>query len=77
MTTRTELAYRSNGGLDVTLLWVHGDAKDTAVVCVCDKREGAYMEITAGPYLALNVYYHPFAYKDFATIEYEDSRLAA
>jgi hypothetical protein len=77
MTTRTELAHRSSGDLDVTLLWVHGDVKDKAVVCVYDKREGSYMEITAGPYLALNVYYHPFAYRNFATIDYEDSRLAA
>jgi hypothetical protein len=77
MTTRTELAHRSSSDLDVTLIWVHGDDKDKAVVCVYDKREGAYLEIPAERYLALDVYYHPFAYRDFATIDYEDSRLAA
>ena len=43
--TRTELAHRSGGGIVVTLVWVQGDGEDTAVVCVCDKREGAYFEI--------------------------------
>ena len=74
---RTELAYRSSNGTDVTLVWVHGDGKDRLVVCVCDRREGAYFEIPAEPYLALDVYYHPFAYRDFSTVDYEDSRLAA
>jgi hypothetical protein len=31
----------------------------------------------AEPYLALDVYYHPFAYRDFSTVDYDDSRLAA
>ena len=71
---RTELAHRSSGGLDVTLLW-QGD--DNVIICVCDAREGAYFEIPAEPSLALEVYYHPFAYRDFSTVEYADSRLAA
>jgi hypothetical protein len=29
------------------------------------------------PQLALDVYYHPFAYRGFSTLDYEDSRLAA
>jgi hypothetical protein len=75
--TRTELANRSSAGIDVTLIWVHGDDEDKVVVCVCDRREGAYFEIPAQRYLALDVYYHPFAYRDFSTFDYEDSRLAA
>jgi hypothetical protein len=75
--TRTELAHRSSDGVDVTLVWVRGDDEDKAVVCVCDSRQGAYFEIAAEPYLALDVYYHPFAYRDFSTLDYEDSRLAA
>jgi hypothetical protein len=75
--TRTELAHRSSEGLDVTLVWVREGGEDKAVVWVCDRREGAYFEIAAEPYLALDVYYHPFAYRDFSTVEYEDSRLAA
>jgi hypothetical protein len=76
-TTWRELAHRSGDGLDVTLLWARGDGADQALVCVSDHREGAYFEIPAEPYLALDVYYHPFAYRDFSTVEYEDSRLAA
>jgi hypothetical protein len=75
--SRIELAHRSTDSLDVTLVWVHGDSADEAVVCVCDSAKGAYFEIPAAPYLALDVYYHPFAYRDFSTLDYEDSRLAA
>ena len=75
--TRTELAHRWGDGIDVTLVWVRGDGEDKAVVCVRDRREGAYFEILAESYLTLDVYYHPFAYRDFSTVDYEDSRLAA
>ena len=75
--TRTELAHRSSEGMDVTLIWMRGDGEDKTVVCVCDTREGAYFEVTAQPHLALDVYYHPFAYRDFSMADYEDSRLAA
>lgn len=74
---RTELAHRSSAGIDVTLVWVRGGGKDEARVCVCDQRDGAYFEITTDPYLALDVYHHPFFYRDFSTVDYEDSRLAA
>ena len=74
--TRTELAHRSSHGFDVTLVWVQGD-EEKAVVCVCDRREGAYFEIPAERHLALDVYYHPFAYRDFSTVDHRDSRLAA
>jgi hypothetical protein len=74
---RTELAHRSSADIDVTLLWVRGDADDEVVVCVSDNREGAYFEIPTEPYLALDVYYHPFAYRDFGTLDYTDSRLTA
>lgn len=76
-TTRTELARRSGDGMDVTLVWVQDAGADSAIVCVCDRRAGAYFEIPAEPYLALEVYYHPFAYRDFSRVDYEDSRLAA
>jgi hypothetical protein len=76
-TTRKELAHRSSAGVDVTLVWVRGDGADETLVCVTDHKEGVYFEIQAEPYLALDVYYHPFAYRDFSTIDHEDSRLAA
>ena len=75
--TRTELAHREGDGVDVTLLWVRADREDQALVCVYDRREGAYFEIPTERYLALDVYYHPFAYRDFSTVDYVDTRLAA
>jgi hypothetical protein len=74
---RTELAHRSGDGIDVTLFWVRGIRNAATIVCVCDRREGAYFEIAAEPHLALDVYDHPFAYRDFSTLDYSDSRLAA
>ena len=76
-TTRTELAQRSGDGFDVTLLWVRGAGRDEAIVCVSDRRDGAYFEIAAEPYLALDVHRRPFAYRGFSTVDYRDSRLAA
>jgi hypothetical protein len=74
----TELAHRSDAGVDVTLVWIrNGGGADETRVCVSDLREGAYFEIPTEPYLALDVFYHPFAYRDFSTLDYEDSRLAA
>ena len=75
--THTELAQRSSDGLDVTLIWVQGDDVDKAVVCVCDRREGAYFEIPTEAHLALDVYYHPFAYRDFSNVSSEMDRLVA
>ena len=74
---RTELAHRGGDGIDVTLFWVRGNGDHATIVCVCDRREGAYFEIAAEPCLALDVYNHPFAYRDFSTVDYRDSRLAA
>jgi hypothetical protein len=54
-----------------------GQNDEAIVACVGDNRDGAYFEIAAEPYHALDVYYHPFAYRDFSMIEYEDSNLAA
>ena len=75
--TRTELAHRSGAGMDVTLVWLHGEDENTTVVCVCDSRDGAYFEIRAEPDVALDVYYHPFAYRNVSTIDDHDDRLAA
>jgi hypothetical protein len=76
---RRELAHRSADGLDVTLLWcpASGQTDESIVVCVCDSRDGVYFEIAAEPHLALNVYNHPFAYRDLSTVYYWNSRFAA
>jgi hypothetical protein len=77
MITLKELAHRCGDGVDVTLVWVRNGGVDQTLVCVSDHRGCAYFEIPAEPHLALDVYYHPFAYRDFSTVDYEDSRLAA
>ena len=76
-TKRTELAQRASDGMDVRLVWVHGGGEDAAVVSVLDSRQGEYFEIPTERFLALDVYYHPFVYRDFSTRDYEDGRLAA
>jgi hypothetical protein len=75
--TRIELAQPSAGRVDVTLVRVRGDREDAAVICVCDLRAGEYFEIPAEPHLALDLYHHPFAYRDISTVDYRDERLAA
>ena len=71
----TELAHRVNHGIDVMLVWVHGNGVDETFVSVCDTHEGRYFEIPAVPDLAFEVYEHPYAYLDVA--ECEPRRLAA
>ena len=64
---RRELARRSSSGVEVMLYW-HATL-DELIVCVCDERNGAYFEIRPPRYLALDVYYHPYAYADLAWVE--------
>jgi len=74
---RAELAHRTSAGIDVALVWERRDGAEELRVCVSDHQEGAYFEIAAEPYLALDVYYHPFAYRDFSVVDFADRRLAA
>jgi len=74
-TMRMELAHRSGAGVYVTLVWMPG--VDKTLVCVDDRRDGSHIERPAEPYLALEVYRHPFVYRDFSTVDLEDSRLTA
>lgn len=76
-TTRTELDTRSDDYAEVTLVWVSGDGVDETLVCVYAKDEGTYFEIATEPYLALDVFNHPFAYLDFAVAARDDRQLAA
>jgi hypothetical protein len=59
----TDLANRTNDGLNVTLVWAKRDGRDEVLVRVTDFREGDYFEIPAEPARALDVYNHPFAYR--------------
>jgi hypothetical protein len=63
---RRELARRSSAGVDVTLYW--HPRLDELMVCVCDERHGAHFEIRPQRHLALDVYYHPYAYADLAGV---------
>ena len=72
-----ELAQRSSAGVNVTLLWVHDANSESALILVHDQASGAYFEIPAEPYLALDVYYHPFAYRDFSTVDNEGTWVTA
>jgi hypothetical protein len=63
---RRELAHRSGAGVDVTLYW--HPTLDELTVRVCDEGQGAQFEIHPQPYLALDVYYHPYAYAGLAGV---------
>jgi hypothetical protein len=72
---RRELARRSSAGVDVTLYW--HPTLDEVIVRVCDERHGARFEIRPRRDLALNVYYHPYAYADLAGVHEKENRRAA
>ena len=79
LATRTELAHRTSDGTDVTLFWQRAggpDGEEKVVVRVVDLQGGTF-EIPAEPYLALDVYYHPFAYRDFGAIDDTSRQIAA
>jgi hypothetical protein len=76
-TTITELDYRSDEFAEVTLVWVTGDGVDETVVCVLAKQEDAYFVISTEPSLALDVFNHPFAYRDLARVVDEQTQRAA
>jgi hypothetical protein len=72
---RRELARRSSAGLDVTLYW--HPTLDELIVRVYDKRHGAHFEIRPQRYLALDAYYHPYAYADVEDVYETENRRAA
>jgi hypothetical protein len=63
---RRELARRSSAGVDVTLYW--HPTLDELTVSVFDERHGGHFEIRPQRSLALDVYYHPYAYADLAGV---------
>src|SRR5262245_36038874 len=72
---RRELARRASAGVDVTLYW--HPILDELIVRVCDERQGAHFEIRPQRSLALDVYYHPYAYADLADGYARENRRAA
>lgn len=55
-----ELAQRTSGDVEVTLLWSAFD--DRLAVTVSDSRSGEWFVLDAEADNALDVYYHPFAH---------------
>jgi len=64
---RTELAYRDNDGLSVSLLW--DSVRDTVAVVVADSNAGEMFELDATGENALDIFYHPYAYAAFRGVE--------
>jgi hypothetical protein len=60
MSSKRELAYRTNDGIEVTLLW---DAADGSVtVAVVDSYIGSSFELPVESESPLDVFHHPFGY---------------
>lgn len=59
-TTWTELSNRTNGGLEVTLLWSRSSGR--VKVAVSDSRLGDRFELHVAGADALAAFHHPFAY---------------
>jgi hypothetical protein len=72
---RRELARRSSAGVDVALYW--NPTLDELIVAVYDERHGTHFEVHPQRSVALDVYYHPYAYADLADVYEEESRRAA
>jgi hypothetical protein len=70
-----ELSRRSNGGIEVVLLWRETTGELT--VCVSDQRDGIYFELNPPSDLALDAYHHPYSYAGRSHTYYEDERIAA
>ena len=58
----TELAHRRSNGLDVSLLWSRRTGQ--LVVTVLDERTDETFTVEAPSDTALDVYNHPYAYRD-------------
>jgi hypothetical protein len=58
--TRTELAQRQNDGIEVSLFWCRSDGSITVAVRHLATEES--FELDVDPALALDAFYHPFAF---------------
>ena len=70
-----ELAHRSGAEVDVTLYW--HPTLDELIVCVRNRRHGDHFEIRPPRPLALDAYYHPYAYADLEDAYGKENRHAA
>lgn len=67
-----ELAYRSNDGLQVWLLWAKADNR--LFVLLVDSRSGDSFEIDVASDEALDAFQHPYGYAAWRGIEYATPR---
>jgi len=58
--TKTELAYRRNGDLEVVLLWSRPTGR--VAVSVSDLASGETFVVPVAPHVALDAFYHPYAH---------------
>jgi hypothetical protein len=70
-----ELASRTSGGIEVTLLW--NRRSDELTVCVSDSHTRAYFELPAPRDNALHVFHHPYAYAAARSIATDRPQAAA
>jgi hypothetical protein len=57
-----ELAHRDTDGISVTLFWHSGTNRLS--VSVYDRRNGDWFEVAAGARNAMDVFEHPYAYRN-------------
>jgi hypothetical protein len=67
-----ELAYRSNDGIEVWLLWTKADNR--LFVLLVDSRTGDTFEIDVESHDALDAFHHPYGYAAWRGIEYTAPR---
>ena len=65
-----ELDYRSNDGIDVSLLW--SQASGRLWVSVSDTRTDELFQLNVEPHNAVDVFNHPYAYAAQRGVEYRE-----
>ena len=73
--TLHELAFRSDGVIDVTLSW--DEQTDECTVCVTDKRGRLQLLLAAGRHEAMRVFTHPYPYAAARGVPYDTSTFGA
>jgi len=63
--TQTELAFRSNGDIEVMLFWSRPSGRVS--VSVSDRASGEIIEFAVAPEHALDAFHHPYAHLALST----------
>jgi hypothetical protein len=70
-----ELAQRTAGGVEVTLLWNRHD--NSLIVSMWNPAQGAYLQFDAEPHTARDAFNHPYPYAAAKGLHSEEIFLAA